>query len=330
MEIKIKFYAYHYLTRNDEFKRLWGHDFNLFKEQVGQLSKTCNPLGINELLECSTSGVVDLPKKNFILTFDDGLKEHSKIIGPYLEKIGVTAIFFVPSSILHGQPAVSQIIPCGTAYYGIRKFYKIIVKYLCDRVSEPEKYLVRDANNLGIYELHAQIKNIFRVELSHKKSYEILSAFWHSELKKDVPDVFEKIYMSKEDIKRLVESGHSIGIHSKTHPVLNDSSYSEAVFQEEIADPKKELEEITGKSIEYFAYPYGGEDHVYYGEDIIDKIKKTGVKFFFTTFQKTNYFDPHFIGRHLVYSNHDKLIDTKGCEQLKQNKEWYYSFNGVS
>lgn len=324
MNTKIKLYAYHYLTRNDEFKRIWGHDFNMFKEQLKEIAKQYKPINICNLHDLLDGKKTNIPEKCIILTFDDGLKEHSQTIGPYLEKIGIRGIFFVPSCILHGQPAISQIIPFGTAYYGIRKFYELIEKYLLIHLQNPHKYLITYPDKLDIYHIHSRIKRIFRVELSHEKSYEILLSFWNSELKKDVPGVFEKVYMSKDDMRNLVKAGHSIGVHTNTHPTINDSTYSEHQFIDEIETPKNELEKVIGEKIKYFAYPYGHENYVYYEKEQIQKVRNLGIEFLFTTFQKDEYFDKNFVGRHLVYSNFDKLIDKKGSEQLLHNQDWYY------
>ncbi|MCH7926038.1 MAG: polysaccharide deacetylase family protein, partial [Planctomycetes bacterium] len=45
-------------------------------------------------------GRVDLPKRCFLLTFDDGLSSHGQIVLPVLEALGLRGVFFVPTSVL--------------------------------------------------------------------------------------------------------------------------------------------------------------------------------------------------------------------------------------
>ncbi|WP_428776414.1 polysaccharide deacetylase family protein, partial [Vibrio sp.] len=62
--------------------------------------------------------------------------------------------------------------------------------------------------------------------------------------------------MSAEQIKAMAESGLiEIGGHTLTHPHLN--TLTEAEQRHEIAANKQELEQIIGKPLTSFAYPYG-------------------------------------------------------------------------
>ncbi len=69
----------------------------------------------------------------------------------------------------------------------------------------------------------------------------------------------KKNYMSTEQLSALSKAGHTVGFHSWDHTratwYTNDS-----VVRVNIVEPKKKLEEIIGKPVEYFAYPYGLTD----------------------------------------------------------------------
>ncbi len=56
-------------------------------------------------------------------------------------------------------------------------------------------------------------------------------------------------------VAALAKEGFSFGAHSITHPDLPSMSAEEA--QHEIAGSKTDLEEHTGQTVEFFAYPYG-------------------------------------------------------------------------
>ena len=69
----------------------------------------------------------------------------------------------------------------------------------------------------------------------------------------------ERVALSDIEIRELHEAGHSIGCHGHSHRAL--SSLPERVLATEIADSKKILEDIIGKAVVDFAYPYGMRRH---------------------------------------------------------------------
>lgn len=61
--------------------------------------------------------------------------------------------------------------------------------------------------------------------------------------------------LSAEQIRLLAEEGMTIGSHTCTHPHLTEIPFQQA--EEEIARSKHELEELLGREVVHFAYPYG-------------------------------------------------------------------------
>jgi len=62
-------------------------------------------------------------------------------------------------------------------------------------------------------------------------------------------------YMSKEQIKSLSDAGHVIASHTYDHH--NVRKYADADWDQQMLKPKLKLESITGKKVDYFAYPFG-------------------------------------------------------------------------
>lgn len=62
-------------------------------------------------------------------------------------------------------------------------------------------------------------------------------------------------YMSKAQIKELSDDGHVIASHTWNHK--NFAEFTDEDWEIQINKPTKTLETITGKKVEYFAYPYG-------------------------------------------------------------------------
>ena len=71
----------------------------------------------------------------------------------------------------------------------------------------------------------------------------------------------KKNYMTTDEIAQLAKAGHTIGLHSWDHTMV--IKYKEAAdWQKQVTEPKKKLEKIVGKAIEYWAYPNGVYDHI--------------------------------------------------------------------
>ncbi|WP_234734423.1 polysaccharide deacetylase family protein [Tellurirhabdus bombi] len=66
-------------------------------------------------------------------------------------------------------------------------------------------------------------------------------------------------YLDKQQIKDLADRGHIIGCHTWDHH--NVKKYQGNDWVEQIEKPTKKLEELTGKPVRYFAYPFGLWNH---------------------------------------------------------------------
>ena len=86
--------------------------------------------------------------------------------------------------------------------------------------------------------------------------------------------------MPADTLKRLLATGWiAASSHSKTHPFL--SSMTEEQMKKELEESKKDLEEMLGVPIRYFAYPSGDLD-----ERVIGFVQKAGYRLAFTTSHK--------------------------------------------
>ncbi len=74
--------------------------------------------------------------------------------------------------------------------------------------------------------------------------------------------------LNPKQIKMLAEH-HEIGAHTLTHPSL--PKCDDAALKEEIGGSKEWLEDILGKPVTMFAYPYG-----HYGDRVVAAVKKAG------------------------------------------------------
>ncbi|MEK9153420.1 MAG: polysaccharide deacetylase family protein [Patescibacteria group bacterium] len=92
----------------------------------------------------------------------------------------------------------------------------------------------------------------------------------------------------------LQQAGQTIGGHTVGHSRLTKISPDELVF--EIAENKKQLEQISGQPIVFFAYPFG--DKQSFNQGVVDEVKKAGYQYGFTILPdfnklKTNHYLLH-------------------------------------
>jgi peptidoglycan/xylan/chitin deacetylase (PgdA/CDA1 family) len=100
-------------------------------------------------------------------------------------------------------------------------------------------------------------------------------------------------YMSKEQVKQLADEGHTIGSHTYDHK--NVKTYTVDDWVEQVQKPSQQLQTITGKPVEYFAYPFG-----LWNKDAIAKLKDHDFKGVFQLSAKRDENDPLFSIRRII------------------------------
>ena len=104
-------------------------------------------------------------------------------------------------------------------------------------------------------------------------------------------------YMSRAQVKELSDAGHVIGSHTWDHH--NVKKYQGEDWVTQIEKPTKALQEITGKEVKYFAYPFG-----LWNKEAIPKLKKRGFSSAFILAEKRDDQDPLFTIRRIIASGY--------------------------
>lgn len=100
-------------------------------------------------------------------------------------------------------------------------------------------------------------------------------------------------YMTREQVKILADAGNVIGSHTWNHS--NVRKYVDEDWSKQIDKPSEQLEKITGKPINYFAYPFGLWD-----KQAIQHLKQRDFKAAFQLSAKRDEQDPQFTIRRMI------------------------------
>ena len=103
----------------------------------------------------------------------------------------------------------------------------------------------------------------------------------------------KKNYFSTKQVKQLADEGNVIGSHTWDHK--NIKKYDSTDWERQIDKPRKLLEEITGKPVNYFAYPFG-----VWNKESIPELKKRKFRAAFQLGDKVYNDDPFFTIRRII------------------------------
>ena len=189
-----------------------------FKNDIELLLNNYQPLNPDFFLKDFKSN--QIPKNHFLLTFDDGLSQIFDVIAPILYEKKISAIFFVnPHYIDNKNFFVRHVISVLIDIILNNKYDKEIIQeinYLLSlKKSSSKSLLINDLKKIN-----------FDSENILLRITELLKVDINTELKKKKP------FISKNQIKEMIDMGFYFGGHTMTHPRLNTINYN---------DQKKEI-----------------------------------------------------------------------------------------
>ena len=100
-------------------------------------------------------------------------------------------------------------------------------------------------------------------------------------------------YMSRDQVRVFSDEGNTIGSHTWDHH--NVKKYAGNDWVTQLDKPTKQLEQITGKSIRYFAYPFG-----LWNTAAFPELKKRGFVAAFQLNEKPDSMDPLYSIRRII------------------------------
>ena len=86
---------YHYVRdlKNSKYPEIKGLDVSDFKNQINYLGNEYNIITMDQLI-WAINGLVALPEKSLLLTFDDGYADHYEYVFPILKQYNIQGSFY--------------------------------------------------------------------------------------------------------------------------------------------------------------------------------------------------------------------------------------------
>ncbi len=176
-------------------------------------------------------------KDEICLTFDDNLKSQIDVALPVMKKYDLDAYWFVYSSPLIGIPERYEIIRYfrNVAFGSVEEYFDFFFRFLqegiyADAVNNAIK-TVDFSKHLELYAFYSFNDRKYRYirdEVLGRENYFELQDQLIKEKKFDNETLIKDIWLSKDDVKSLADSGNIIGLHSHTHPTkLADLNYED-------------------------------------------------------------------------------------------------------
>jgi len=252
-----------------------------FERQVNWLADRFRILPLDEYLDYRQNSRKQFTK-TLALTFDDGTASSFECVVPVLEQRRVPATFFIITGHLQGGELVwgayLNALCFETVYDSLDVEDHTYSLDTPDQRRETRRRLAALARGSGDPVLYCrQLAVDYPLPHQVRASYQGMT--------------YEQLRAAGE--RDLIE----VGSHTITHPFLSELTKNQQA--QEIFESQRQLSELSGKPVRYFAYPSGD-----YNQDTLELVMEAGYHAAFATIPRGLGNDPRFeIERIGIYSS---------------------------
>lgn len=232
-----------------------------FAQQVAILSENFTFATCRQLVSPDRN----LPESNINLTFDDGLKDVATHVAPILRRYQIPATVFVCSRPYTEERLLGiQKVQLLMSRLGMNSFQKKFYALLRDKNPDPPRQELVFANGYQFYRYDNEETRKFKLDLNYLLPYEIvwpiLDVLFDEAFGADAEkQAIKAIYLSEDDLKRLVDQGIEIGLHGHDHRVFPRLDYEGQ--KKNIKECRDFFAHITGQKEFTLAHPQGFSDN---------------------------------------------------------------------
>lgn len=250
-----------------------------FARMLDWLAERYTIIGAHEYLERFEGGT--LTDKDICLSFDDALLCQWDVAVPVMRQRGITAYFFVYSSVFTGTPDYLEIFRYfrTTAFDGIEDFYDQFFELM--QAQDAEGYAVarkayESLNYLSHFPFYTESDKWFRYLRDQQlgpKNYNAIMLDFMEAKGFDVQAASKSLWMTEMHLKTLASEGHLIGLHSFSHP----TQMSKLPADEQRAQYQRNREHLEsvleGRVIISMSHPCGD-----YNDETLSILKDMGIR----------------------------------------------------
>lgn len=268
---------YHYTRdlKHSRYPAIKGMEYFAFEKQLRFFKENFNVITMEQFMDAIDGGVF-LPDHALLLTFDDGYIDHFTVALPLLKKYGMQGSFFIP-----GKPLAENVL------LDVNKIHFVLASAPMEVIKEDLFALLDKYRSEGGYPSNEELWEIYSVTTrlySHDEVFikqilqtaipEHIRGFISSELfDKYVgtpEDCFSReLYMNRDQIRFMKDSGMYIGAHSYGHDWLGNLPKEQMIQDFECA--MDVMEEFIDWNRWVMNYPYGS-----FNDDVIEYISEHG------------------------------------------------------
>jgi len=232
---------------------------NDFEKQIIYLKKRFNIISLDEYVTIVKNKRI-IPRNCVIITFDDGYRDNYINAYPILRKYNVPATIFITTGKIGSKEPL----------WGAK------VAYYINSTMASEINL----DGIGKYRLDSDSRKlkaiddiIERLKLINEIKRDIVIDRLAEQLKVEKVDkAADVLFLSWDEIRDISTNSISFGAHTVSHPNLASISVDQA--KREVVESKYRIEVETDRSVNCFAYPYGGLVH--FNERIKTMLREAG------------------------------------------------------
>jgi peptidoglycan/xylan/chitin deacetylase (PgdA/CDA1 family) len=220
-----------------------------FEKDLDQLLATYEPLSLGEYL---VGGSHLKGRRAMVLSFDDGLKGCYDYMAPLLKKKGVPACFFLNNRFIDNR--------------GL--FYRYKASLLIHRTIQDCRVREQLAEYLKIPkdQVEASLRMIGWEQRELLDTLAVLAEFDYPSYQRAKP-----VYMSKREIRKLLEWGFEVGGHSSDHMKFSHLDQDQMVTQ--VRSSIKDLQKRFDIKTAYFSFPFTSDGVPF---RVIDRLLEEG------------------------------------------------------
>lgn len=225
-----------------------------FKEQLKILNKYYKPVSINEYLKMNKSK----HEKLAIITFDDGWADNYEYALEELWKNKIPATVYLTSDYIGTEklfwPEEISIMMCQNIKLRIEENKISIIKLTSENIYEIIKCISKEKNkNYKKHFINILILHLKKYKYKTiKKLMKLLSGDIALE---NYVEINADRLMTWKEVNVMKKYNINIGSHSKSHLILTQINYREAI--KEIIESKQMIEEKCSVKVKDFSFPNG-------------------------------------------------------------------------